>query len=147
VLVKKELINKKIIYKIIKIIYKRKYITCMYDKTGPQPRESKGEPGEGWAKRPDAAEANSGMGQVLQKSVRRFRPPIVDRRDSLLHRVLNSGHDQRGPERRQSLPGHRPRGGRDSDGYILVLPGEQVEQDHGVVQEHGAAIRHRNPGR
>lgn len=113
---------------------------------GPQPRESEGEPGKGRAERPDAAEADSGMGQVLQEPVRRFRPFTVDWRDPLLHRVLDPGHDQRGPERRQSLPGHRPRGGRDSHGYILVLPGEQVEQDYGVVQEHGAAIRHRNPG-
>lgn len=113
---------------------------------GPQPRESEGEPGKGRAERPDAAEADSGMGQVLQEPVRRFRTFTVDRRDPLLHRVLDPGLDQRGPERRQSLPGHRPRGGRDSHGYILVLPGEQVEQDYGVVQEHGAAIRHRNPG-
>lgn len=113
---------------------------------GPQSRESKGEPGKRWAERPDAAEADTGMGQVLQEPVRRFRPPAMDRRDSLLHRVLDSGLDQRGPERRQSLPGHRPCGGRHSHGYILVLPGEQVEQNYGVVQEHGAAIRHRNPG-
>ena len=118
----------------------------MCNKIGPQPRESKGEPGEGWAERPDAAETDPRMGKVLQESVRRFRPPTVDRRDSLLYRVLDPGHDQRGPERRQSLPGHRPRGGRDSHGYILVLSGEQVEQDHGVVQEHGATIRHRDPG-
>lgn len=25
--------------------------------------------------------------------------------------------------------------------YILVLPGEQELEDHGIVQEHGAAIR------
>lgn len=113
---------------------------------GPQPCESEGEPGKGRTERPDAAETDTGMGQVLQEPVRWFRPPAVDRRNPLLHRVLDPGLDQRGPKRRQSLPGHRPCGGRDSHGYILVLPGEQVEQDHGVVQEHGAAIRHRNPG-
>jgi len=113
---------------------------------GPQPRESEGEPGKRRAERPDAAEADSGMGKVLQELVRRFCPPTVDRCDSLLHRILDPGLDQRGPERRQSLPGYRPRGGSNSHGYILVLPGEQVKQDYGVVQEYGAAIRHRNPG-
>jgi len=113
---------------------------------GPQSREGEGEPGEGRAERPDTAEADPGMGKILQESVWRFRPPVMDRRDSLLHRVLDPGDDQRGSKRRQSLPGHRSRGGRNSHGYILVLPGEQVEQDHGVVQKHGAAIRHCDPG-
>lgn len=71
----------------------------------------------------------------------------MDRRDPLLHRVLDPSVDERGSERRQSVPGHRVGGGRHSHGYILVLPGEQVEQDHGIVQEHGTPNRDRDQGR
>ena len=33
--------------------------------------------------------------------------------------------------------------GGDRDGRLLVLPGEQEQQNHGIVQEHGAAVRRR----
>ena len=37
--------------------------------------------------------------------------------------------------------GYRVDGRCGGDGRLLLLPGEQEQQDHGVVQEHGAAVR------
>ena len=63
--------------------------------------------------------------------------------DFLSLRFQSSGHNCRGAARRQPLPGHRvDRSGR-GDRHLLLLPGVQVVEDHGVVQEHGPAVRPR----
>ena len=43
--------------------------------------------------------------------------------------------------------GHRVDGRCGGDGRLLLLPGEQKQQDYGVVLEHGAAIRRRRSRR
>ena len=43
--------------------------------------------------------------------------------------------------------GHRVDGRCGGDGRLLLLPGEQKQQDYGVIQEHGAAIRRRRSRR
>lgn len=56
-----------------------------------------------------------------------------------------SGEYRRGTCGRQFVPRHRVSGSGYSDRYIFVLPGEQVIENHGVIQEHGAPIRYGHP--
>lgn len=44
----------------------------------------------------------------------------------------------------QLVPRNRVSGCGDCDGHLLVLPGKQVVQDHGILQEHGASVRYRH---
>lgn len=112
------------------------------------------------------------FGQIYIRNAFDFWTSGVHRLDTLLtgenlyysnhYLLLNSkyqqGHNQkiilklpgeyrRGTSGWQLVPRHSTGGGGDRDGHLLVLPGKQVLQDHGILQEHGAPVRDCHPRR
>ena len=61
--------------------------------------------------------------------------------------VRPSNPDQREPAERQPLPRHRPRRRRHRHRVLLVLPAEEVGEDHELVRRLLAAQRSHHPGR
>ncbi|VCW79381.1 unnamed protein product, partial [Gulo gulo] len=67
-----------------------------------------------------------------------FLNPAVDRSYPLLPGLRHPGGHRGRPLGRQPVPGHRAGCCGHHHGLLLLLPGGQELQDHGVLQEHGA---------